>query len=192
VRLLQVIELAAHMRPAGRLVNAAGRVKSLESSVGIGLQGPVQLPQMLLGMLTFAVRRVSKPDRGRFCAACRAIVAHISPQTTSFGFARTRCKHWNRDVIAVDQNWGGMQGHKIRDDGELEVWTKPMSSGDVAVVLLNRDTTAAKLGVTMGELSLSSGRHRARDLWAHTDRVVADTLTATLPGHSAAMFIVEK
>ena len=98
----------------------------------------------------------------------------------------------NKDVIAVDQDWGGMQGHKIRDDGELEVWTKPMSSGDVAVVLLNRDTTAAKLGVTMRELSLSSGRHRARDLWAHTDRVVADTLAATLPRHSAAMFIVEK
>jgi len=98
----------------------------------------------------------------------------------------------NKDVIAVDQDWGGMQGHKIRDDGELEVWTKPMSSGDVAVVLLNRDTTAAKLGVTMKELGFSGGRHRARDLWAHTDRVVTDTLAATLPRHSAAMFIVEK
>src|SRR5205823_951754 len=98
----------------------------------------------------------------------------------------------NKDVIAVDQDWGGTQGRKIRDDGELEVWAKPMSSGDVAVVLLNRDTTAAKLSARMRELSLSSGRHRARDLWAHTDRVVADTLTATLPGHSAAMFIVEK
>ena len=99
----------------------------------------------------------------------------------------------NKDVIAVDQDWGGMQGHKIRDDGELEVWTKPMSSGDVAVVLLNRDTTtAAKLGVTMRELGLSGGRHGARNLWTHTDSVVTDTLTAALPRHSAAMFVVQK
>jgi len=98
----------------------------------------------------------------------------------------------NKDVIAVDQDWGGMQGHKVRDDGEREVWMKPMSSGDVAVVLLNRDTTAAQLGVTMRELGLSGGRHEARNLWAHTDGVVTDTLSAALPQHSAAMFIVRK
>jgi alpha-galactosidase len=98
----------------------------------------------------------------------------------------------NKDVIAVDQDWGGMQGHKVRDDGELEVWAKPMSSGDVAVVLLNRDTAVAKLDVTMGELGLSGGRHGARNLWAHTDSAVTDTLTAALPRHSAAMFIVRR
>src|SRR5437867_3169869 len=48
----------------------------------------------------------------------------------------TRLILTNREVIAVNQDWGGMQGHKARDDGEQEVWMKPMSSGDAAVVLL--------------------------------------------------------
>jgi alpha-galactosidase len=98
----------------------------------------------------------------------------------------------NKEVIAVNQDWGGMQGHKIRDDGEQEVWAKPMSNGGVAVVLLNRDTTVVSLSATMTELGLTRGRHNARDLWAHRSLTVDDSLTATLPRHSAAMFIVAK
>jgi alpha-galactosidase len=98
----------------------------------------------------------------------------------------------NREVIAVDQDWGGMQGRLLRNDGELQVWAKPMSNGDQAVVLLNRGTTRFKLGVTMRELGLGGGRHTARDLWAHADRTADGELSATLEGHSAAMFIVRK
>ena len=76
----------------------------------------------------------------------------------------------NREVIAVDQDWGGVQGHKIRDDGQQEVWMKPMSNGDAAVVLLNRGTAPATVSVTMRELGLS----------------------AALPRHSAAMYLVRK
>jgi alpha-galactosidase len=85
-----------------------------------------------------------------------------------------------------------VQGHKLRDDGQREVWTKPMSNGDVAVVLLNRDTATVTLGVAMSELGLAGGRHRVRDLWAHADRQVDGVLEATLRGHSAAMYVVRK
>ena len=98
----------------------------------------------------------------------------------------------NREVVAVDQDWGGVQGHKIRDDGELEVWMKPMSSGDAAVVLLNRDTATVRLAVTARELGLHRGSHRARNLWTHRDREITDSLVALLPGHSAAMYLVHK
>ena len=104
----------------------------------------------------------------------------------------TRMILTNRDVIAVDQDWGGIQGHKIRDDGELEVWMKPMSTGDAAVVLLNRDTTTARLGVTMRELGLSPGVHSVRDLWAHRDDRANDTVSAVLRGHAAAMLLVRR
>lgn len=98
----------------------------------------------------------------------------------------------NKEVIAVNQDWGGMQGHKIRDDGEQEVWAKPMSNGAVAVVLLNRDTAVVSLSATMTELGLGRGRHTARDLWAHRTANAMDSVTATLPRHSAAMFVVSK
>ena len=105
----------------------------------------------------------------------------------------TRAILTNRDVIAVDQDWGGEQGHKIRDDGEQEVWMKPMSNGDAAVVLLNRDSTAtATVSVTPRELGLAAGRHAARNLWTHGGATVDDVLSATLAPRSVAMYIVRK
>ena len=102
----------------------------------------------------------------------------------------TRAILTNREVIAVDQDWGGMQGHKIRDDGELEVWMKPMSNGDRAVVLLNRGSASSRLAASMQELGLSGGRHAARDLWAHRDTTVDGEMAATLAPHSVAMYLV--
>ena len=98
----------------------------------------------------------------------------------------------NKEVIAVNQDWGGMQGHKVRDDGELEVWVKPMSNGDRAVVLLNRGTTTFEFNVPFTDLELSAGTHQVRDLWAHTTKPVTGTIHVTLVGHSAAMMIVRK
>jgi alpha-galactosidase len=104
----------------------------------------------------------------------------------------TRAILTNREVIAVDQDWGGEQGHKIRDDGEQEVWMKPMSTGDRAVILLNRDSTTATLHTTMREIGLSAGTHRARNLWTHADTSFAGDITAALPGHSVAMYLVHR
>ena len=98
----------------------------------------------------------------------------------------------NKEVIAVDQDWGGMQGHKVRDDGELDAWVKPMSSGDKAVVLLNRGTTTFEFTVQMTELELSGGTHQVRDLWAHKTTSMRNEIHVTLAGHSASMFIVKK
>lgn len=102
----------------------------------------------------------------------------------------TRAILTNRDVIAVDQDWGGMQGHKIRDDGELEVWMKPMSNGDRAVVLLNRGSAPFHLAASMREIGLAGGRHAARDLWEHRDTTVDGEVAATLAPHSVAMYLV--
>ncbi len=98
----------------------------------------------------------------------------------------------NREVIAVDQDWGGMQGHKVRDDGELEVWVKPMSNGDRAVVLLNRSATALQYGTTMKELGFDGGRHTARNLWTHTNQSVDGELSVMLAPTSAAMYLVRR
>ena len=98
----------------------------------------------------------------------------------------------NREVIAVDQDWGGKQGSRVRDDGELQVWMKPMASGDRAVILLNRSSTPFHLSVTMKELGLSTGQHRARDLWAHTDVTVGPEVSALLEPHGIKMYIIKR
>jgi alpha-galactosidase len=43
----------------------------------------------------------------------------------------------NRDVIAIDQDRLGRQGSRVYSDGEVEVWTRPLSGGALAVAVLN-------------------------------------------------------
>ncbi|UBU09454.1 lectin [Nonomuraea gerenzanensis] len=105
--------------------------------------------------------------------------------------AETRTILTNTEVIAVNQDWGGRQGHKISDSGDLEVWRKPMSDGSVAVVLLNRGTSTATVSTTASTLGLAAvPAYAVRDLWAHTTSSSAGTISAAVPGHGAAMYTV--
>jgi alpha-galactosidase len=99
----------------------------------------------------------------------------------------------NREIIAVNQDWGGKQGYKLRDDGDAEVWIKPMSDRSRAVVLLNRGggDLSVTIAVTPQELGLENAKkYVARDLWTHRDQAIVKELKASLPSHYAAMFIV--
>ncbi|HET8649820.1 MAG TPA: glycoside hydrolase family 27 protein [Gemmatimonadales bacterium] len=104
----------------------------------------------------------------------------------------TRSILTNREVIAVDQDWGGSQGYRLRDDGDAEVWAKPMADGSMAVVLLNRGESSAVIGVTPHELRLPRGDYQARDLWAHTEAPIDRALTAVVPRHAAAMYLIRQ
>jgi len=61
----------------------------------------------------------------------------------------------NAEVIAVDQDTLGIQGPKVRDDGEVEVWSKPLKDGSRAVVLFNRSSGDEKISVNWQEIELS-------------------------------------
>ncbi|MEU6796713.1 lectin [Nonomuraea wenchangensis] len=105
--------------------------------------------------------------------------------------AETRTILTNTEVIAVNQDWGGRQGHKISDNGNLEVWRKPMSNGSVAVVLLNRGTSTSTVSTTASALGLGqASSYSVRDLWAHTTSSSSGTISASVPGHGAAMYTV--
>src|SRR5437899_3306383 len=58
----------------------------------------------------------------------------------------------NKEVIAVDQDPLGMQGRRVRREGELEVWSRQLADGSRAVVLLNRGTTESKISVTWSDI----------------------------------------
>ena len=92
----------------------------------------------------------------------------------------------NKDVIAVDQDWGGREGYRLRDDGATEVWLKPMSDGGRALVMLNRGTADAPIAVTFNEIGLG-GHRTVRDLW--TGQTVAENrgLSRMVPAHGAVM-----
>jgi alpha-galactosidase len=96
------------------------------------------------------------------------------------------------DVIAVNQDWGGRQGAKVRDDGAVEVWAKPMSTGGAAVVLLNRDARARTVSASASTLGpgLAGRRFVVRDVWADTSVESSGVVRASVPAHGAAMFVV--
>jgi alpha-galactosidase len=97
----------------------------------------------------------------------------------------------NRDVIAVDQDWGGRQGYKVRDDGATEVWAKPMSDGSVAVVLLNRGRGPVEIATTAQEVGMkATDGYTVRDLWKHADAASDGRIAASVPTHAVAMFRV--
>lgn len=99
----------------------------------------------------------------------------------------------NGQVIAVNQDPLGAQGRRIRDDGDQEVWVKPLADGSKAVVLFNRGDSSAQMTTTADEIGLTEGRaFKVRDLWEHKQRATRGSINATVPAHGVAMFTVSR
>jgi alpha-galactosidase len=82
----------------------------------------------------------------------------------------TRVILLNREVIAVDQDALGSQGHRVARDGNLEVWSKPLADGGRAVLMWNRGEAPARITADWIALNLPrSVRMQVRDLWEHKD-----------------------
>lgn len=82
--------------------------------------------------------------------------------------AATRDILLNKEVIAVDQDPLGRQGRRVRDEGDLEVWARPLADGGRAVLLFNRSEKAAEIAIDWAELDYPRTlKAEVRDLWAH-------------------------
>jgi alpha-galactosidase len=79
----------------------------------------------------------------------------------------TRTILLNKEVIAVNQDVLGAQGRRVRDDGDLEVWSKPLADGGRAVILFNRGAETKPISVNWTELGYpASLTAEVRDLWS--------------------------
>jgi alpha-galactosidase len=99
----------------------------------------------------------------------------------------------NADVIAVNQDWGGSQGRKLRDFGDSEVWAKPMSDGSIAVVLFNRGTAAATISTSAAELGIGgSSTYSLRNLWTGATSTSTGAISASVASHGVVMYRVTR
>ncbi len=73
----------------------------------------------------------------------------------------------NKALIAVNQDPLGKQGFKIRDEGNFEVWQKPLQGGDIAIVFLNLENLPKTFTVNWNRLGIKgfSGKYQIKDLW---------------------------
>jgi alpha-galactosidase len=93
----------------------------------------------------------------------------------------------NPEVIRVDQDTAGIQGHRIKQVGPLEIWMKPLSDGSKAVGLFNCDWGSMRMTVNFREVGLGASA-TIRDLWAHKDLgVFKESFTVTVPKHGVVM-----
>ena len=99
----------------------------------------------------------------------------------------------NKEVIAVDQDALGREGHRAKSAGGLEVWAKQLADGSRAVALLNR--TGGEAGITVAWADIGYPSHLAakvRDLWAHRDLgEMTGTFQATVPSHGVVMVTIK-
>jgi alpha-galactosidase len=73
----------------------------------------------------------------------------------------------NRDVIAIDQDPLGKQGARAYSDGEVEVWTRPLSGGALAVAVINAGSDRYEthpFHLSLAKLGLH-GPQSGKDLW---------------------------
>lgn len=89
----------------------------------------------------------------------------------------------DREVIAIDQDPGGIQGRMLSIRHGVQIWIKPLSGGGQAVALLNPGASAATVRLRLG-------RRSVREVWAHLTRLTSGTLRATVEPQSARLFRV--
>ncbi len=97
----------------------------------------------------------------------------------------------NRELIAIDQDPLGVQGHRLSQEGPLEVWIKPLADKSVAVGLFNRGESMMPVSVSSAALGFT-GTVRVRDLWQHKDLgAMNGSLARDVPSHGAVVLRVQ-
>jgi len=135
-----------------------------------------------------------KPDEYRVHMALWALLAAplLSGNDLRNMTSETKEMLTNSEVIAVDQDAKGVQGHRVWDEGPLEIWAKSLADGSSAVGLFNRGESELKITLDFKTLGIN-GRAKLRDLWQHKDVGVAeDSYTAAVPKHGVVLLKVSK
>jgi alpha-galactosidase len=98
----------------------------------------------------------------------------------------------NREAVAIDQDPLGRQGDRLEQSGDVDVWTKPLSDGRVAVGIFNRSWSTREVSVDLAAIGFRNGASM-HDVWKHKDLGRRTGLFSdSLPKHGVALLIVGK
>ena len=118
---------------------------------------------------------------------------NMSPETKSILM--------NKEVITLNQDSLGRQAICYRDNGDYQIWLKPLANDEKAICLLNKSDekktvlvdfsllAKANAGRRSGSASLPIENYRVRDLWEHKDLVLKETSVNTdLAPHTVKVY----
>jgi alpha-galactosidase len=144
------------------------------------------------------------PDQGMSAAQFRSQLSMwamlaaplmISDNLTKTGSASLAAVQ-NSEVIAIDQDPGGVQGTLLSTSGNGQVWVKPLIDarsgiGQRAVALLNRGSSATTIETSATAVGLPpASSYALRNVWTHTTSSTRGSISAEVPGDSTVLLRV--
>jgi alpha-galactosidase len=99
----------------------------------------------------------------------------------------------NRDVIAINQDKLGKQGTRAYSDGEVEVWTRQLSGGALAVAVLDAGDSRYSthpFHLDLARLGLH-GPQEGKDLWTGKPITLTDQMPIEIASHDILLVRIE-
>ena len=99
----------------------------------------------------------------------------------------------NRDVIAIDQDPLGKQAGRVYSDDEVEVWTRNLSGGAIAIAVLNAGDnrySTHPFHLDLAKLGLH-GPLQAKDLWTGKPVTLTQNMPLEIPSHDVLLVRIE-
>jgi len=101
----------------------------------------------------------------------------------------------NRDVIAIDQDALGKQGSRVYSDGEVDVWSRHLSGGAMAVAVLNANDNGRfashPFHLSLARLGLH-GPQQGKDLWTGKGIQLTDHMPIELASHDILLVRIDQ
>ncbi len=92
----------------------------------------------------------------------------------------------NRDVIAIDQDKLGREGTRIYSEGEVDVWTRHLAGGAMAIAVINAGSERVSthpFHLDLARLGLH-GPQQAKDLWTGKEMQLTDNMPLEIPSRN--------
>jgi alpha-galactosidase len=99
----------------------------------------------------------------------------------------------NRDVIAIDQDRLGKQGTRAYSDGEVEVWTRHLAGGAMAVAVLNAGSdrySTHPFHLDLAKLGLH-GPQTGKNLWTGKTVTLTNNQPIELSSHDILLVRID-
>jgi alpha-galactosidase len=110
----------------------------------------------------------------------------------------TRRTLTHRDMIAINQDRLGIQAMKWIDEGEIELFLKPLDNGGYALLVLNRTDDARaytldwsshdmKDDISGRAIDFKKQRFSWRDVWKENTGSTSTPFSTTIPAHGVVV-----
>jgi alpha-galactosidase len=99
----------------------------------------------------------------------------------------------NRDVIAIDQDRLGKQGRRAYSEGEVDVWTRPLAGGALAIAVVNAGDnrySTHPFHLSLAKLGLH-GPQTGKDLWTGKPITLNDGQPLELSSHDVLLVRID-